>query len=605
MEKNEDSEISNNIKNNDENQIKHSKTNMINFYKPKNQFQVISEVDNKRKSLKTKLNKKSISTQIISKEDVFNFLSKLPNLRSSQEIRLYARYLSQNYQYFTKLKDEDSQLKVEKLTKVCKLEKTMKGDSIINFGEIGDKFYIVLEGIVEIYKPKYVEVALTPGDFINTLNIIRRLDGNDLRYNRIKSKNMTFFDSVAEKENMNVLIDYNYMKYKQVFIMEEEEKLGEFGEGFSFGDIALIKKTVRNATIKAKENCILLTIDKDDYNKALLEFQKKKLSKDIEVFIKTYSFFKNFSHDRIISLFNCFKKKELLKGEYLYKQNEEDELLYFINNGTFSIYSLISFSWANDYINYINYSVKNILQFILKKKDRKIAEILKVIQECKSKMINYEPIYKEKYDLWEKINDKDMKDNLYKLKKDEEKLNDPEYIFKIDLKNINSSEILGLEEVFEFKKRFCNCICTSDRAIVNSIKLTEFLKLIIHFGEDEIKYFINMIDERKKVLKTRIIKGIKNIEKKLIYNFDMRYDNIIKKSSNCEKDANNKEKINMLFSTMKMKGYKNNLNGILDNDIPLLEKEENKNESNNYRKLKKNRSIEGIISSYGLKKKIQ
>ena len=603
MEKNEDSEISNNIKNNDENQIKHSKTNMINFYKPKNQFQVISEVDNKRKSLKTKLNKKSISTQIISKEDVFNFLSKLPNLRSSQEIRLYARYLSQNYQYFTKLKDEDSQLKVEKLTKVCKLEKTMKGDSIINFGEIGDKFYIVLEGIVEIYKPKYVEVALTPGDFINTLNIIRRLDGNDLRYNRIKSKNMTFFDSVAEKENMNVLIDYNYMKYKQVFIMEEEEKLGEFGEGFSFGDIALIKKTVRNATIKAKENCILLTIDKDDYNKALLEFQKKKLSKDIEVFIKTYSFFKNFSHDRIISLFNCFKKKELLKGEYLYKQNEEDELLYFINNGTFSIYSLISFSWANDYINYINYSGKNILQFILKKKDRKIAEILKVIQECKSKMINYEPIYKEKYDLWEKINDKDMKDNLYKLKKDEEKLNDPEYIFKIDLKNINSSEILGLEEVFEFKKRFCNCICTSDRAIVNSIKLTEFLKLIIHFGEDEIKYFINMIDERKKVLKTRIIKGIKNIEKKLIYNFDMRYDNIIKKSSNCEKDANNKEKINMLFSTMKMKGYKNNLNGILDNDIPLLEKEENKNESNNYRKLKKNRSIEGIISSYGLKKK--
>ena len=63
---------------------------------------------------------------------------------------------------------------------------------------------------------------------------------------------MTFFDSVAEKESMNALIDYNYMKYKQVFIMEEEEKLGEFGEGFSFGDIALIKKTVRNATIKAK-----------------------------------------------------------------------------------------------------------------------------------------------------------------------------------------------------------------------------------------------------------------------------------------------------------------------------------------------------------------
>ena len=600
MELNEEPNISENL--NNENSIKRSKTNMANFYKPKKKFQVISEDESQRKSVKIKFKKKSITPLIISKEDVFRFLNKVPNMRSGQEIQAYAKYLSDNYQYFTKLKDEDSQLKVEKLTKVCKLQKTMKGDAIINFGEIGDKFYIVLEGMVEIYKPKYVEMILAPRDFISTLNTIQKIDGNDLRYNRIKDKNMAFFDSLAEKENTNAIVDYNYMKYKQVFIMEEEDKLGEFGEGFSFGDIALIKKTVRNATIKAKENCILLTIGKDDYNKALLEFQKKKLSKDIDVFIKTYSFFKNFSHDRIINLFNCLQKKEIFKGDFLYKQNEEDELIYFINNGTFSIYCLISFSWINDYINYINYSGKNILQFIIKKKERKITDLLKMIQNCKSKMIKYKSIDEEKFELWEKIIDKDMKDNLYKLKKDEEKLNDPEYILKIDLKKINYSEILGLEEVFEFKKRFCNCICLSDSAEVKSIKVTEFLKLIIHFGEDEIKYFINMIDERKEVLKTQIIKGIQNIEKKLIFNFDNRYDNIIKYSSNCEKGANNEEKINMLLSTMKMKGYKNSLNGILDNDTPILKKEENKNEYNIYRKLRKNSSIQGIISSYGIKK---
>ena len=68
------------------------------------------------------------------------------------------------------------------------------------------------------------------------------------------------------------------MSYKQSFIMEEDEKMGEYGEGLSFGDIALIKKSVRNATIKAKENCVLLTIGKDDYTKAIMEFQKRKLS---------------------------------------------------------------------------------------------------------------------------------------------------------------------------------------------------------------------------------------------------------------------------------------------------------------------------------------
>ena len=94
--------------------------------------------------------------------------------------------------------------------------------------------------------------------------------------------------------------------------------MGEYGEGFSFGDIALIKKTVRNATIKAKDNCFLLTIEKNDYNKAILEFQRKKLFRDIDNFIRTYSFFKDFSYDRIISLFNCFSKKatEIHKGSY-------------------------------------------------------------------------------------------------------------------------------------------------------------------------------------------------------------------------------------------------------------------------------------------------
>ena len=259
-----------------------------------------SEENIMRKDVKPKSTIKKEQQPIIdtlTKKDVYNFLSKNPNQRTFHEIKIYAKYLSNNFQYFTKLKNEDSQIKVEKLTKVCKLQETMKGDSIIFFGEIGDKFYIVLEGVVEIYKPIYVEKAEFPLDFINTLNKIKKMDGNDLKYNRIKNKNRNFFDNLSLKGSISSL---DSMKYKQVFIMEEDEKLGEFGEGFSFGDIALIKKTMRNATIKAKEKCILLTIEKDDYNKALLEFQRKKLIKEIDIFLKTYSFFKYFSHDKII-----------------------------------------------------------------------------------------------------------------------------------------------------------------------------------------------------------------------------------------------------------------------------------------------------------------
>ena len=604
MKKKEEGNNEENNEEDDGNMIRHSKTSKfaIKFISKKilNQNDN-TEQNNLRKTLKGKQSiKKNLPISIaITKEDVYQFLSKNPNLRSPPEINIYAKYLSKTFHYFTKLKNEDSQLKVEKLTKVCKLQKTKKGDSIINFGEIGDKFYIVLEGMVEIFKPVYVEITATPIEFMNTLNKMRKLDDTDLKYNRIKEKNKAFFDALEDKANFFTL--NNTMKYKQVFIIENEEKLGEFGEGFSFGEIALIKKAPRNATIRAKEDCILLTIDKDDYNKALLEFQKKKLSQDIEVFLKNFSFLRHFSHDKIITLFNFLKTKEIFKGDYLYKQNMEDDSIYFISYGTFSINCIVSFSWINDYLNYINYSGKNILQFILKTKNRKINEILKIVKKCKSELLNNIPNNEEKIKLWEKINEKGMEDNLYKLKKDEEKLNDPECTFNISLKKINYTEILGLEEVFEFKKRFYSCKCLSEKAEVRAIRLSDFLKLIINFAEDELIYFINMIEKRKKILKSQIIKGLKNVEKRLLFNFDTRFEKIIK-SLNSKENENDEEKKNMIYSTIKVKGYKDSIKDILDNDAPLLVKEEKNMKFNQFRKIRKNKSIENIANSYGLKK---
>ena len=69
----------------------------------------------------------------------------------------------------------------------------------------------------------------------------------------------------------------------------------------------------------------------------------------------------------------------------------------------------------------------------------KIGDIVKLVEKCQSKIISMNN-NEEKYELWEKLDEKQMKDNLYKLKKDEEKLNNPDYIFNINLKQINHSE---------------------------------------------------------------------------------------------------------------------------------------------------------------------
>jgi len=557
------------------------------------------------KEKKNVFNKKKLGAsienkkKILSKEYVFNFLAKNPTSRTLSEIRNVAEYLSDHYDYFTKLKNEDSQLKVEKLTKICRLEKYLKGESIIKFGEIGDKFYIVLEGIVEIYKPKYVEINETPLDFMNLLIEIKEMDGNDLRYKRIFNKNHDFFVGLPEKDINKLIKEFEHMTYKQLFLMEEDEKMGEYGEGFSFGDIALIKNSVRNATIKAKEGCTLLTIGKDDYNKAILEFQKRILSKEIDAFVKTYSFFHYFTNDKVIQLFNCLTRVELYKGEYLYKQNMNADSIYILNNGAFLIYSTISFSWINDFINYIDYSEKNILQHIIKNKNFKIGDLIKIIKNFHNEDKNSK-IEKKSNKIWEKLDERRTNDNLYKLKKDEEKLNSPENTFQINLKKINYSEILGLEEVFEFKKRFCSCKCISEKAELKAIKITELLKLICNFNGEELTYLLNIINERKQVLKSELLNGIKNLDKELIFNFDIRYENIIKSSEDKKKEE--EEKSNMLLTAIKMKGYKTSIQDILDNNISLFPKEKNNNASILKKMRRKNKSSEQIMNDY-IKKK--
>ena len=604
---------------------------MSRYSKPAVELESNLEEVRQRSKTKTNFKRTKFTSIDITKQDLYNFFRKAPSLRTNQEIEIFGDYLSKNFQYFQKLKNEDSQLKVEKITKICRLEKAFKGEPIINYGEEGDKFYIVLEGIVEIYKPKYIEVELLPNEFINLLNLIKEREGNTLKYERIKEKNSTFFETYSGRSKQSEINSKNSqnskpsnrsglsgsiqsasskseidkLKYKQIFLIEDEEKMGEYGEGFSFGDIALIKKTVRNATIKAKEDCILLTIEKNDYNKAILEFQRKKLSKEIDDFIKVYSFFKDFSHDRIIRLFNCFSKKTIYKGEYLYEQNKKDECLYIINNGTFLVTCNISFFWLEEYISYINYEGKNILEFLIQNKNLKYTELVNIIKKCYSRLSDNDlPTNFDKYDLWEKVGEKKRKDNLFRIKKGEEKLNDPENLYVLDIKKINYDEILGIEEVFDFKKRFCTCKCLSDKADIRYINIYDFLKLIINLGEIELKYLLKMINERKELLKNQIIKAIKNEERKIRFNLDIRYENLLNEAEH--KKTTKERRKNQIFSTIKMKGYKHSLHDILDNDIPLIESDKSRKfpeTTIKIKKSKKQKSTEALLKSLYSKRK--
>ena len=509
------------------------------------------------------------------KEYILNFLRKSPNTRTDEEIKNVSKYLSEHYQYFIKLKSNKDfgYQKIEKITKFLKLETHHKNETIIKFGELGDKFYILLEGSVALYKPIYKETYLTPIEFSELLIKIRDVELDKLKYERLIEKNNHLTFKVREIELMEG-IKPNYMFYKVKIFLEELEKIGEFGEGFSFGEMALLKKTTRNATIITTQNCNLLTIEKKDYNNAIKELQEKKLANDIEKFVGSYPIFKPLYKDKIIEILNYLTKKTIYKGEYLYQQKDDSDNIYFLNSGTIKLSFNISFSWLNEYLKYFHNYNGNLLFYLINKKPKKYSDLVDIFEGAKEEMNKIYYLKDEneikvednsEFEKWKKCNEKINEGNLIGIKFEEDKLNNSQNLYSLHLKIVNSYDFVGLEDAIECKKRLFSARCISDRAELNCIKTFDLLKALCNIKDDYLYDFLNYTLKRKDLLKNQVINKIKFLEKDILFSLSNKYDILKGDANNIEKE----EDKSRIISVIKMKGFKSRIQDILDKDVIL------------------------------------
>ena len=524
------------------------------------------------------LKKLILSNASLNKEYILNILEKNSKNRKENEIKNVADFLSTNYTYFQNLKKSDSQLMVEKLAKLSKIKIFYPGETIIKFGDIGDKFYVVIEGFVQVYKPIFEEKKMTPNDFIKYMNDIKFREKDENKYLRIKDYNKTRNFDISEYEKMDS--EMNFMKIKREFFVENLQSMGIYGEGFSFGEISLMTNAKRNATIKCSDennnkHAILLSIGKESYDKAFKEYQEKKLTKDIDNFIKAYPFFKDFTKENIIAVFNCITKINLEKGDYLFHQNDPDTNLYFVVSGKLEVYSHISLNWINQFMEYIINMRDNVLGHLYVKRPKKLADTISIINTIQKLKLKSPMIFKE-VDLWEKIDRRVNENNLIGLKYDEEKINDFKNIYKIKIQNVEKPELLGIESSFEFKNKFYTARCISENAEIKYIKIVDLVKIISNLRLRELNYLIDFVLEKKNIFAKQIISSMKTIEYKIISNLEMKYEHFLKfGGKNMKEEEKNEDKEynnNKTLSVIKVKGYKSGINDILDDETNLLEK---------------------------------
>ena len=423
--------------------------------------------------------------------------------------------------YFKKLsKESDGKEKIQKLISVLNYEYFNKDEYILKYGEIGDKFYIILSGTVGIYKPSPKNMNMTLHDYVDYLVRIRDWENNPIKFERVQN-----YNSSIDKIKL-LIINYNSSKLpfsskKLPIIVEEERFILKLGPGNSFGEMALIKNEPRNANIIALERCELVSIDKIDYRKIMKDIEEQRINSQIKSFKLDYPFFKDWPANRCIRLLSSFVTENYDKDEYVYKQNNLANSIYIIKKGEFEVTSDINFLVYENFINYIYDTSDSLINDmdnpLLWKEDNLQQKISNANENNEYPFVLTLPriskvILSHKIDVESENNEinkyhdnNDIKNNedinLSEITKEEKNMNfQNKVIRRINIERLESPQIFGFIEPFELKRRFCNIKCISKEGIIQKIPFVEFFQLLPKDKKNRFFLEQNIFNRKKELI---------------------------------------------------------------------------------------------------------
>lgn len=113
---------------------------------------------------------------------------------------------------------------------------------------------------------------------------------------------------------------------------EDAIKVKEYFPGDSFGELALLYNAPRAATIVAKEDGVLWTLDRETFNNIVKEAAIKK-RQQYESFLKSVNILKHIEQYELSQICDALKAKKFKAGEYIIRQNDIGEEFFIIEEG--------------------------------------------------------------------------------------------------------------------------------------------------------------------------------------------------------------------------------------------------------------------------------
>ncbi|CAH1772283.1 unnamed protein product [Owenia fusiformis] len=231
-------------------------------------------------------------------EKIIDLIIKKPENRSSSQIADVLPWLRKKSNILKDLHPDVLSVIIKK----CQHKHASPDDVIIQQGETGDCFYIIVSGTVSVYIDSKIEDDLGIVDVLDN-------DGDDHKP-VIKSR---------RKRKRN-----EYGKF-----------IVHFGTGDSFGELALISTDEideRNATVIADEDADFLVIDKTLYEGTLKAFQQREFQEKRE-FVETHPIFSRWSIKLRKQLEMSLTKESFLYDNCINKQGQPFSGVRFLFRG--------------------------------------------------------------------------------------------------------------------------------------------------------------------------------------------------------------------------------------------------------------------------------
>ena len=268
----------------------------------------------------------------------------------------------------------DSTKILNELSNNIKIEKKINKSIICRYGDLGDKFYLILQGSISVIVKKEIQIEMTEYEYYLYLKNLKKYSENELiednlkankfHYDNIKMKN--FIENEIEykipreekqinypeidKEQLKLCNSENYINRILPIVNNDNDlikkkKLSLFiyyhvidlKEGNTFGDIALSGNFKRTATIICNEDCIFGTLKKKTYDNCIKVTFEKIRSSNIN-FLINCDLFKGVKYEVFMKkYYNYFTIIHFKQGNFLFKQNEKRNEIYIIKNGLVEI----------------------------------------------------------------------------------------------------------------------------------------------------------------------------------------------------------------------------------------------------------------------------